>query len=117
MVQYQPPLLDTAFAALADATRRGVVEQLARDEASISTLARRFDLTLTGMRKHVSVLEAAGLVVSEKQGRVRRCRLSGQGLDAAAEWIAAQRALWTARFDALDTLVDRLKQEQDDASQ
>lgn len=114
MVQFVPPPLDTAFAALADGTRRGVLERLARTDASITTLADQFGLTLTGMRKHVAVLEAAGLVVSEKQGRVRTCRVSRQGLDAAAAWIEAQRRLWEARFTQLDALVDELKKEQDD---
>lgn len=113
MVQSLPLPLDAAFAALADATRRGVLERLARADASITALAAQFGLTLTGMRKHVRVLEAAGLVVSEKRGRVRTCRVSGQGLEVAAAWIEAQRQIWEARFGQLDALVGELKKEQD----
>src|SRR6478752_4190612 len=102
MVQFQSPALDASFAALSDATRRGVLAQLGRSEASITTLADQFHMTLTGMKKHVQVLERAGLVATEKVGRVRTCRLGKRGLAAEAEWIDAQRKLFEARFDALD---------------
>ena len=101
--------LDDAFAALADATRRGVLEQLGRADASITDLAERFDMTLTGMKKHVGVLERAGLVTTEKVGRVRTCRLGLRGLNDEAAWIERYRQLWDARFDALDRLVEELK--------
>lgn len=111
MVQYQARL-DAAFAALSDATRRGVLEQLAGADASISDLADRFHMTLTGMKKHVSVLEQAGLVMTEKVGRVRTCRLGRLPLEEEAAWIERHRQLWNARFDALDTIVDQLKRKE-----
>ena len=109
MVQYIAPPLDTSFAALSDATRRGVLEQLGRSDASITELAERFDMTLTGMRKHVGVLEQAGLVTTQKVGRVRTCRLGRRRLEEEAAWIEGYRQLWAARFDALDRLVEDLK--------
>lgn len=109
MVQYSRPRFNDAFAALSDATRRGVLEQLARSDASITDLAGRFDMTLTGMKKHVTVLEQAGLVVTQKIGRVRTCRLGQRRLDEEAAWIARYRELWEARFDALDQVVAELK--------
>ncbi len=109
MVQYLASRLDTSFAALSDATRRGVLDQLGRAEASISELADRFHMTLTGMKKHVGVLERAGLVTTEKVGRVRTCRLGAWGLEAEAAWIEGHRQLWDARFDALDKVVEDLK--------
>ena len=116
MVQFAPISLDASFAALSDATRRGVLERLARADASISALAGSFDMTLTGMKKHVSVLEQAGLVTTEKVGRVRTCRLGRHDFEAEMEWMDTQRRLWAARFDALDQIVEELKaKEQDDA--
>ncbi len=111
MVQHSTRL-DVSFAALSDATRRGVLEQLGRSEASISDLADRFHMTLTGMKKHVSVLEQAGLVVTQKVGRVRTCRLGKGGLDDEAAWIEGYRRLWDTRFDALDTVVEALKRKE-----
>jgi DNA-binding transcriptional ArsR family regulator len=111
MVQYKLAPLDTAFAALSDATRRGVLEQLGRGEASITDLAERFGMTLTGMKKHVAVLELAGLVVTEKIGRVRTCRLAPGGLEAEGAWIEKYRQRWALRFDALDGVVEDLKQQ------
>jgi DNA-binding transcriptional ArsR family regulator len=111
MVHYQASL-DTTFAALSDATRRGVLEQLGNSEASISDLAQRFRMTLTGMKKHVNVLEQAGLVVTEKVGRVRTCKLGPRKLEEEAAWIEQQRHLWNARFDALDALVQHMKREE-----
>ena len=97
------------FAALSDVTRRGVLEQLGGSDASITDLAQRFHMTLTGMKKHVSVLEQAGLVTTEKVGRVRTCRLGRRRLEEEAAWIERHRQLWSARFDALDELVEHLK--------
>jgi DNA-binding transcriptional ArsR family regulator len=114
MVQYASPTLDLSFAALSDATRRGVIDQLGRSDASITSLAEKFRMTLTGMKKHVSVLERAGLVTTEKVGRVRTCRLGQRGLDAEAEWIEARRKLFEARFDALDKIIEEMKQEKVD---
>ena len=114
MVQYIMPSLDLSFAALSDTTRRGVLEQLARADASITSLADKFQMTLTGMKKHIAVLERAGLVVTEKVGRVRTCKLGQRGLDAEAEWIEAHRKLFEARFDALDKIILEMKQEEAD---
>jgi len=108
MVQFQNRF-DTSFAALSDATRRGVLEQLGRGEASITELAEKFHMTLTGMKKHVGVLERAGLVATEKVGRVRTCRLGLSRLQEEAVWIERYRQLWDARFNALDELVEELK--------
>lgn len=116
MVQYITPTLDLSFAALADTTRRGIIEQLGRGEASITALAERFQMTLTGMKKHVQVLERAGLVVTQKVGRVRTCTLGPRGLAAEAEWIEAHRKLFEARFDALDNILNDLKQESSDGT-
>ncbi|MEO8843436.1 MAG: metalloregulator ArsR/SmtB family transcription factor [Kofleriaceae bacterium] len=102
--------LDTAFAALADATRRGVLEQLGRADASITDLAESFDMTLTGMKKHVGVLEEAGLVATAKVGRVRTCRLGPRQLDEVTAWIDRHRQMWSARFDALDQVIEDMKQ-------
>lgn len=112
MVQYAAADLDASFAALADGTRRGVLEQLGRSESSITDLAERFDMTLTGMRKHVGVLEAAGLVITEKVGRVRYCRISRRRLDEVAGWIDAYHQLWDERFCELDEVVEELKRKE-----
>jgi DNA-binding transcriptional ArsR family regulator len=112
MVQYRTASLDAAFAALSDATRRGVLEQLGRAEASITDLAGKFDMTLTGMKKHVGVLEEAGLVITEKVGRVRTCRIGSHRLEEVTAWIERYRQLWDARFDALDTVVEELKRKE-----
>ena len=109
MVQLTGPRLDASFAALSDATRRGVLERLGRAEASISDLAEKFQMTLTGMKKHIGVLERAGLVTTEKVGRVRTCRLGVLGLEAEAGWIEQHRKLWEARSEALDAVVEELK--------
>lgn len=101
--------LDATFAALADSTRRGVLERLVQSDASVSDLAERFDMTLTGMKKHIDVLERAGLVATRKQGRVRTCTLGNLGLQDEADWIARHRQLWAARFAALDAIVENLK--------
>jgi DNA-binding transcriptional ArsR family regulator len=112
MVQYNRPDFDASFAALSDATRRGVLEQLGRADASITELAERFHMTLTGMKKHVGVLERTGLVITEKVGRVRTCKLGRRRLEEEAAWIEKYRQLWAARFDALDQVVDELKQKE-----
>jgi DNA-binding transcriptional ArsR family regulator len=112
MVQYHTSRFDASFAALSDATRRGVLEQLARGDASITELADKFHMTLTGMKKHVGVLEQAGLVTTEKVGRVRTCKLGARRLEEEALWIEKYRALWAARFDELDNVVEDLKQKE-----
>ena len=111
MVQFQSHF-DASFAALSDATRRGVLEQLARSDASITQLADRFGMTLTGMKKHVSVLEQAGLVATEKVGRVRTCRLGAFTLAEEAAWIERYRQRWADRFNALDTIIEGLKEQE-----
>jgi DNA-binding transcriptional ArsR family regulator len=112
MVQYQNTHLDASFAALADSTRRGVLEQLGRAEASITDLADRFDMTLTGMKKHVGVLEQAGLVITEKVGRVRTCRIGTRRLEEVAAWIEKYHQLWDARFAALDDVLEEMKRKE-----
>ncbi len=112
MVQYQKTNFDASFAALSDATRRGVLEQLGRSDASITELADKFHMTLTGMKKHVGVLEQAGLVTTEKVGRVRTCRLGLRALEEEAAWIEKYRRLWEARFDELDNVVEEMKRKE-----
>ena len=109
MVQYTGAHLDATFAALSDATRRGVLEQLGRADASITDLAEEFRTTLTGMKKHVGVLEQAGLVTTEKVGRVRNCKLGLRRLEEEAMWIERYRQLWEARLDEPDNVVEGLK--------
>jgi DNA-binding transcriptional ArsR family regulator len=112
MVHYMGGQLDASFAALSDATRRGVLEQLGRGDASITDLADAFHMTLTGMRKHVRVLEQAELVATEKVGRVRTCRLGPRRLEEETAWIEWHRRLWDARFDELDKVVEELKEKE-----
>ena len=112
MVQYSQSHFDASFAALSDVTRRGVLEQLARADASITELADKFHMTLTGMKKHVGVLEQAGLVTTEKIGRVRTCKLGVCRLEEEAAWIERYRQLWDARFDELDKVVEELKRKE-----
>jgi DNA-binding transcriptional ArsR family regulator len=112
MVQYSQTRFDVSFAALSDATRRGVLERLGRADASITELAEKFHMTLTGMKKHVGVLERAGLVSTEKVGRVRTCKLGLRRLEEEAAWIERYRQLWAARFEELDEVVEELKQKE-----
>ena len=112
MVQYTTSPLNTSFAALSDATRRGVLEQLGRSDASITDLADKFHMTLTGMRKHVGVLEQAELVTTEKVGRVRTCRLGPRRLEEETAWMERYRQLWDSRFDELDKVVEELKRKE-----
>ena len=112
MVQYSETRLDASFAALSDATRRGVLEQLGRADASITELADKFHMTLTGMKKHVGVLEQAGLVATEKVGRVRTCKLGPRRLEEETVWIERYRQLWARRFDELDKVVEELKRKE-----
>ena len=109
MVQYIWAGFDASFAALSDATRRGVLEQLGRADASITELAKKFHMTLTGMKKHVGVLEQAGLVTTEKVGRVRTCKLGPRRLEEERIWIERYHQLWDARFDELDRVVEELQ--------
>jgi DNA-binding transcriptional ArsR family regulator len=108
MVQYSSALLDVSFAALSDPTRRGVLDELGRADASITDLAEKYRMTITGMKKHVGVLERAGLVATEKVGRVRTCKLGPRRLEEEAAWIEGRRQLWDARFHELDKIVEEL---------
>jgi len=112
MVQYARTRFDASFAALSDATRRGVLEQLGRADASITDLADKFHMTLTGMMKHVGVLEQAGLVTTEKVGRVRTCKLGPRRLHKETAWIDRYHRVWDSRFDALDEVVEELKRKE-----
>jgi DNA-binding transcriptional ArsR family regulator len=112
MVQYSRARLDASFAALSDATRRSVLQQLGRADASITDLAAKFQMTLTGMKKHVGVLEQAGLVTTEKIGRVRTCKLGTRRLEEETAWLESYRQLWDARFEALDKVVEELKRKE-----
>jgi DNA-binding transcriptional ArsR family regulator len=112
MVQSTSARLDASFAALADATRRGVLQQLGRADASITDLAEKFHMTLTGMKKHVGVLEQAGLVTTEKVGRVRTCKLGRGRLEDETAWLERYRQLLDARFDELDRVVAELKRKE-----
>jgi DNA-binding transcriptional ArsR family regulator len=109
MVQHQLERLDAAFAALSDPTRRGILERLGRGDATVSDLAASFDMTLTGMKKHLRVLEDARLVATEKIGRVRTCRLGPERLDREAEWIASYRRMVEERLDRLGEFLERTK--------
>jgi DNA-binding transcriptional ArsR family regulator len=104
MVQYKQAHLNASFA--------GILERLGRTDASITDLAQKFHMTLTGMKKHVGVLEQAGLVTTEKVGRVRTCKLGRRRLEEEAAWIEGYRQLWEARFDELDKIVEALKREE-----
>ena len=112
MVQYRSADLDASFAALSDATRRGVLERLGRVDASITDLADKFGMTLTGMKKHVGVLEHAGLVITEKVGRVRTCKLGPRRLQEVTDWIDRYRELWESRFEELDEVIEELKRKE-----
>ena len=108
MVQYEVRL-DSAFAALSDQTRRGILERLGRGEASISDLADKFEMTLTGIKKHVQILEGAGLLTTLKVGRVRRCKLGPRRLERETAWIHGYRQLLDERFDQLEAFLERTK--------
>src|SRR5262245_61181914 len=112
MVQYSDAALDASFTALSDATRRGVLEQLGRADASITDLAEKFHMTLTGMKKHVGVLEQRGSVATEKVGRVRTCKLGACHLEQETAWLESHRRLWASRFDELDKVVEALKRKE-----
>src|SRR6201989_2002223 len=108
MVQCNPDRFDASFSALSDPTRRGVLEQLGRADASITELAEKFHMTLTGMKKHVSVLEQAGLVTTKKIGRVRTCQLGPRRMEEETAWLERYRQRWDERFDELDRVVEEL---------
>jgi DNA-binding transcriptional ArsR family regulator len=103
--------LDRAFGALADPTRRGILERIGREDASISELAERFDMTITGLKKHVRVLEDAGLVATRKEGRVRTVTVGQRTLDDVTHWIHAYQRATEARLDRLEALLERMQRE------
>jgi DNA-binding transcriptional ArsR family regulator len=111
MVQYLDAT-DLAFAAISDPTRRGILDRLGHGDASISDLAHAFEMTLTGIKKHVQVLEEAGLVTTRKQGRVRTCRLGHSRLDAETAWIADYRRMVEDRYDRLEEFLERTRGEE-----
>lgn len=111
MVQYSNTTLDATFAAVADPTRRGILQRLGAGERSISDLAAAFDMTLTGMKKHVQVLETAGLVITEKVGRTRHCRVGPARMEEEAMWIESYRAMLEARLDRLGEFLERTQGE------
>jgi DNA-binding transcriptional ArsR family regulator len=112
MLNYQASL-DRAFQALADPTRRAIVERLSRSPASVSELKRPLMMSLPAVMQHLSVLETSGLVVSEKAGRVRTCRINPAALAEAERWIAGRRIEWERRLDRLGEYLDALKREGD----
>jgi DNA-binding transcriptional ArsR family regulator len=113
MVQYSRNRLDGTFAALSDATRRGVLLQLGRGNASITELADQFSMSLTGINKHIGILKQNGLVKTEKIGRVRTCMLGSCRLDSETVWIERYKETWDRRFDALETVVQELKKKKE----
>ena len=112
MVHRSEARFNLSFAALSDPVRRGVLQHLMRSDASVTALAERFHMTLTGMKKHIGVLERAELVTTAKVGRVRSCRLGPRRLEEEAAWIEKYRRLWAARFDALDAVIEELKRKE-----
>lgn len=108
MVQYLHEL-NAVFAALSDSTRRGILEALGRKDASISELAEKFQMTLTGIKKHVRILEQSGLVTTEKVGRVRTCRLGPRRLEGETAWIARYQQMLDARMNRLGEFLERTK--------
>jgi DNA-binding transcriptional ArsR family regulator len=109
MVQYQARL-DNAFAALSDPTRRGILLKLGRRDASITELAQKFGMTLTGMKNHVTVLEDAGLVTTQKLGRIRTARLGPRKLEDELAWIETYRKMLNDRLDSLEDFLERTKE-------
>jgi DNA-binding transcriptional ArsR family regulator len=113
MVQYQQEL-DRAFAALSDPTRRGILERLGEGSATITELAEPAAMSLTGLKKHVRVLEDAGLVSTEKVGRARRCTIEPRGLEEVERWVESHRRMWEERLDRLGEFLERTTSEAKD---
>ncbi len=109
MVQYQPPTIDRTLAAISDPTRREILERLGRGQATITELAEPFGMSLTGLKKHVAILEEAGLVTTEKVGRTRYCRLGANPLDEITQWIESYRQMLSTRLDRFEALLERKK--------
>ena len=106
--------LDRIFAALSDSTRRHILERLARGQASVTELAEPFDVSLPAISKHLKVLENAGLLVREKDGRIRRCTLTAEPMKDAAEWISLYRTFWENQLNALDEYLSNPKKQEDE---
>jgi DNA-binding transcriptional ArsR family regulator len=104
--------LDRIFHSLSDSTRRGVIAQLANGPASIGDLAQRHDMALPSFMKHIRVLEASEIVVSQKRGRVRMCELRPEALEPAQSWIDEERKIWSSRLDRLDSFVEQLAEKE-----
>lgn len=104
--------LDLVFGALSDTTRRAILMRLCEGEASVSELAKPFEMALPSLMKHIRILESSGLVASEKIGRVRTCSLNTEALDTIEDWLVAQRELWERRLDRLEAYVEKLNREE-----
>ncbi|HSB72200.1 MAG TPA: metalloregulator ArsR/SmtB family transcription factor [Candidatus Methylomirabilis sp.] len=113
MVNLSSVVLDATFSALADPTRRAILARLAQGESSVTQLASPFHMSLPAVSKHLRILERAGLLAREREGRLHRCRLAPEPLRHAAEWIARYRAFWEAQFNAL---ARHLQQTQEEAA-
>ena len=113
MVNYVDERLDATFSALADPTRRAILERLSIGESNVTGLAEPFNVSLPAISKQLRVLERAGLLTQEKDGRVRRCRLDASPMKEASEWIARYRRFWEAQLDSLAGYLDQLQQEDD----
>ena len=109
MVKYQAELLDLTFAALADPTRRSILERLATGDSSVTALAEPFDVSLPAISKQLRVLERAGLLVQQKDGRVRRCRLEAQPMKEAVDWIAQYRRFWEDKLESLASYLEDIQ--------
>ena len=112
MVKYRTELLDRTFSALSDPTRRAILARLSLGSASVGELAKPFDISLPAISRHLRALEAAGLLVQHKEGRVRRCVLNAQPLDDAVEWIETNRRFWESQFDSLSRYLDEHEKEE-----
>ena len=112
MVKYQSGQLDATFGALADPTRRGILEQLVGGESSVTNLAEPFNISLPAISKHLRVLERAGLLSQEKDGRVRRCRLDAGPMKEASDWISRYQRFWEQQLDSLASYLDQLQNDQ-----
>jgi DNA-binding transcriptional ArsR family regulator len=112
MVKYSPEALDRTFSALSDPTRRAILRRLAIRKRTVTELAEPFDISLAAICKHLRVLEKAGLVVQEREGRVHRCRLSARPLQDAARWIVRYRRFWQESLDRLDEYLRDLQQKE-----
>ena len=106
MVNYIPQSLDTVFSALSDATRRAILVRLSRGEATVSELAAPFAMSLPAISKHLHILETAGLVIREKEGRIHHMRLAPGPLQSAADWLDYYRQYWDAQFDSLASFLE-----------